>query len=68
MIQRRKTYACDGTPRDEDVLQAIEIAQRENCQIMLCWHVKWSGNYSVLVKPDSTLESVKEKIPRVYGI
>jgi hypothetical protein len=68
MIQELKTYACDGIPTDEDIQQAIDIAQRDGCLIKLSWYVKHSGNYSAIIAHDSTLESVRAQMPRVYGI
>lgn len=68
MIQEVRTYICDGTPSDEDIKEAIDIVQREGFIIRLRWHVRYSGTYFATVACDSTLESVKAQIPRVYGM
>ena len=68
MIQEVRTYICDGTPSDEDIKEAISIVQREGVVIRLQWHVKYSGTYFATVAYDSTLESVKAQIPKVYGM
>jgi hypothetical protein len=67
MIQECKTYLCDY-PKDEDILEAMEIVKRDNCVIKLQWNIPHSGTYFAIVAHDSTLESVKKQIPRVYGI
>ena len=68
MIQECRIYVCDGIPLDEDIFKAIEIVQQNKCLIRLEWFVPYSGHYHAMVALDSTLESVKKQIPRVYGI
>lgn len=65
MIQEVRTYLCDDTPSDEDIKEAISIVQREGFIIRL--HIRYSGAYFATVTCDSTLESVKAQMPRVYG-
>ena len=68
MIQEVRTYVCDGTPSDEDIKEAISIVQREGFIIKLNWHKRFSGSYYALVAHDSTIESVKAQMPKVYGM
>lgn len=67
MIQECKTYLCEG-PTDEEIQEALNIVKRDHIVIKLMWHVPHSGTYHAMVAFDSTLESVKAQIPKVYGI
>ena len=67
MIQEVKTYICEY-PSDEEIQEALNIVKRDNIIIKLQWHVKHSGTYHAIIASDSTIESVKKQIPRVYGI
>lgn len=68
MIQELKTYICDHTPKDEDILEAMDIVKRDRCIVMIKWNVAYSGSYHVIVAFDFTLESVKEQLPKLYPI
>jgi hypothetical protein len=68
MIQELKTYMCDHTPKDDDILEAMKIVKNDNCVVKILWNVKYSGTYDVLVANDSTLESVKAQLPKIYPI
>lgn len=67
MIQECKVYLCEG-PTDEEILEALDIVKRDHCIIKLQWYVRHRGIYHAIVTFDSTLESVKAQIPKVYGI
>lgn len=73
MIQELKTYVCDHTPKDDDILEAMKIVKNDGCVVRILWNVKYSGTkysgtYDVLVANDSTLESVKAQLPKIYPI
>lgn len=68
MIQELKTYLCDHTPKDDDILEAMKIVKNDNCVVKISWHIKYSGTYDVVIANDSTLESVKAQIPKIYPI
>lgn len=68
MIQEVKNYKCDSTPNEQDIQQAISISESTGCLINLYWIKSYSDKYSVIVSPDSTVESIKEKMPKYYCI
>ena len=70
MLTEVKTFKCDfdHTPSDDDILECIELAKKYDCVIELTWCLKWSGHYSRYVYKDSTLESVKDTLPKIYGM
>ena len=68
MIHEVKTYFCDNIPGDEDIEQALAFARSGICWVKLCWFVHYSALYSVYVKPESTVDSVKAQMPKVYGV
>jgi len=70
MITEVKEYTCqfDYAPSDDDIKEAIELAKKFNCIIKLSWRLKWSGEYKRFISPTSTFESVKESLPKIYGI
>lgn len=68
MIQELKTYICNTVPKDDDILKAIDIAKNEHVLIKLQWHVNYSGTYHVVISQDSTIESVREQMPKIYPI
>lgn len=69
MIQELKTYLCgEGTPTDADIQEAIDIVKRDGTVIKLMWNIRHSGTYSAFVAGNSTIESVRAQMPRVYGM
>lgn len=68
MIQEIKTYVCDTIPKDDDILKAIDIVRNEHILIKLQWYVEYSGTYHVVIAHDSTIESVKAQMPKIYPI
>ena len=70
MITEVKLYQSDfdTVPNDEDLLKCIEIAKKNDCMVQLKWCLKWSGNYYITATKDSTLESLKERMPKTYGL
>ena len=64
-----KEYFCDKqTPSDEEIMQSVEIANKENCVVKLKWFFPYSGWYDRYIKPGMTFEEVKESLPEVYGV
>ena len=35
MIQELKTYLCDHTPKDDDILEAMKIVKNDGCVAMI---------------------------------
>lgn len=68
MIQELKTYICDTVPKDDDILKAMDIVKKEHVVIKLQWYVTYSGTYNVVIAQDSTIESVREQMPKIYPI
>lgn len=68
MIQEVKNYKCDSTPNEQDIQQAINISKSNGCLINLYWIKPYSGKYSVMIHPDSTVESIKAQLPKFYPI
>ena len=68
MLKEIKHYECDNVPKDEDILQGMEIAKENNCIVTIQWFVPYSGTYTVSISDGSTLDDVKAKMPKVYGI
>lgn len=70
MITEVRLFQCDFdcVPNDADFLKCIDIAKGNGCIVQLQWTLKWSGNYSIQVTKDSTLQTLKDKLPKTYGI
>ena len=70
MITEVKEFMCpfDCTPSDNDIMLSIEIAKKENCIVRLSWLLKWSGKFERFIYPESTLEDIKNTLPKIYGI
>ncbi len=68
MITEIKPYLCDRVPSDGDIQQAIKIATDNKCLVELNWVVLYSGRYRVTISESDTLESVRDNMPKYYGI
>ena len=56
-------------PSNEDILELIEIAKSNlDSQVIVHWWVKYNGWYSRRIDATDTLETVKEKMPKSYGL
>lgn len=66
-MKELKTYYCTDVPNNDEIEEAIHITQTQHCLVSLVWTVFYSS-YRVLVQEDDTIESVREKMPKVYGI
>ena len=64
-----KEYVCDDIrPSDEEILEGIEIANKENCIVRLTWYFPYSGNYKLEIEKGMTIEECKNKLPRCYPV
>lgn len=73
MIREVKTYKCEGTPSDTDIVEALDIvhqAEKEDNHIILelKWFVPYSGNYKIQITEEDNIKTVRAKIPKTYGV
>lgn len=70
MITEVKEFMCDWdhTPSDDDIKECINLAIKYNCIIKLVWRLQYSGEYKRFIYPTSSFESIKESLPKIYGI
>lgn len=67
MIKEIKNYYCDTIPKEEDLLAALEVANTNpRAWIKLSW--QFYGPYSIIVTYEDTLETLKDKLPKVYPV
>ena len=51
-----KEYICDGDlPSDEEILESIEIANKEDCIVKLQWFGSYSGWHKIQFNKGATL-------------
>lgn len=64
-----KEYMCDGRiPSDKEIEEAISVASTEDCVVRLLWVYPYSGNYEVLIYPETPVEEVKRQLPKKYCV
>ena len=64
-----KEYLCDKrTPSDEEIREAIEVANNDNCIVKLRWFFPYNGWHELYVEKNMTFEQCKEKLPKRYGV
>lgn len=69
MLQEVRTYRTDdGHPNDSEIQQCLDIIGDNDFVIELKWIMKWSGEYNVIITKDDTVESVKKRLPKIYGL
>lgn len=68
MIKEVRTYWCDGQPQDEDIQKGLDIAKTDKCIVNIRWTVHWSGVFTVSMNEESTVEEVKEQLPKGYPV
>lgn len=66
-MKELKTYYCTDVPNDDEIQEAIRITRTQHCLVSLVWTVFYNS-YRVLVQENDTVESVHEKMPKVYGL
>ena len=68
-MQRIKEFLCDGkSPTDDELKEAIQIAEQENCLAKLLWHYPYSGWHHLYIQKGMTFEECKDKLPKVYYV
>lgn len=73
MLREVKVYKCDGIPQDRDIVEALDIvhqAEKEDISIIveLRWFVPYSGRYKIEIDEKDTIKSVRNKLPKTYGV
>lgn len=70
MIRKVEIYQgeFDKIPNEEDLLNCIEIAKKDNCIVQLKWTMKWSGHYFIQIEKESDLTDLKNKINQSYPV
>ena len=64
-----KEYQCDScTPTDDEICECLEIAKAEHCIVRLNWFYSCSGDYSICITEDMTLNECQDELPSVYGV
>ena len=64
-----KEYMCDNSkPSDNEIEEAINVAYTEDCVVRLLWVYQYSGNYEVLIYPETPVEEVKRQLPKKYCV
>lgn len=64
-----KEYICDDRkPTDDEIFQAILIAENNDCMVRLMWYVPYYGWSQLMIDKNMTLEDCKEKLPRRYPV
>lgn len=62
-------YQSDyNNPSREEIEEAVKIANLDQSIVKLKWYFPYSGNYSVLIYPEDSIEDIENKIPRTYGV
>lgn len=75
MIKKRLDYeteVSDGLvnePTDEEIQQLIEIAkQNPDCIVRIYWYVRYNGWFDRAISANDTIETFKERMPKIYGL
>jgi len=75
MIKKRLDYETEvsdkfvNEPTDEEIQQLIEIAkQNPDCIVRIHWYVRYNGWFDRAISTNDTIETFKERMPKVYGL
>ena len=60
--------ADENIPTDADIIHCIDYSVAHNCISRLEWIFPYSGKYIVDIYPNDTLETVRNKMPKIYGV
>ena len=64
-----KEYLCDrSTPSDEEIIECLDIVNKEDCIVKLTWFFPYNGWHKLFVKKGMTFEECQDKLPKVYGV
>ena len=62
-----KYFWTDNGPTDEEIHEAMSIAENENCVVVIRWNV-FGYMYSMTARKGMTYEECKRQIPTIYGM
>lgn len=65
---KMESYFCDGVPSEKEVQDLVNRANNLSIAIEIKWYVRYSGNYSRIIKPGSKFEDIWASIPKSYGM
>ena len=73
MIAEYKHYwVKEGVPTLQDVIDAIDAAKKNNCNIFLNWkgpgYPWYRDTYKCEIHPDSNATEIYESLPKCYGV
>ena len=64
-----KEYLCDSiTPSDEEIMECLDIVNKEDCIVQLTWFFPYNGWHQLCVKKGMTFKECQDKLPKVYGV
>lgn len=64
-----KYFQCDSSvPTNEEIESCIQIAKEHSCEVVLRWTFPHSGEYSLAIRGDDTLEECLSALPESYPI
>lgn len=72
MIFEIKNYFCTNIPEKSDIQSAVARAKLGYC-VLLSWYGPAHGYYGddehrVMIKPEDDVETVMNKLPKIYGV
>ena len=59
-----KEYFCDEKPTRVDLLEAIDIANNENCLVQLTWY--YNGWHKTFVRKGMTIGECEQNLTQKY--
>ena len=65
-MKRIYDYMCRSIPEDDEIREALELSNSQDCYIQLHYTV-WGYPYMVRITPEDTFEIVKDRMPKCYG-
>lgn len=76
MLKKRLNYEIEidpnefvNDPTDEEIQELIEIAkQNPDCIVRVFWYVKYNGWFDRAICADDTVETVRSRMPKGYGM
>lgn len=64
-----KYFYCDGTPLEEELKEALKLANDENCVVCLKWFVQYNGWLERYIHKDTNIEEMNNRLRHiVYGM
>ncbi len=62
-----KYFWTKGSPTKNEVSEARQLAQNENCVVILKWKM-FNSDFSMTIHAHSSFEDCEQQIPKVYGL